>query len=120
MFVKEPLSELHAKLIFFKILKGVQNCHNAGICHLDLKTDNILLDEKFVPKLCDFGFAIRNNGHLREFLGTQQFAAPEIFRKKSFDGYKADIFSLGVVLLNLNLLFILVLNLYIKYIFFIY
>ena len=100
--INEPLKELHAKLIFFKILKGVQNCHNAGICHLDLKTDNILLDEKFVPKLCDFGFAIRNNGHLREFLGTQQFAAPEIFRKKSFDGYKADIFSLGVVLLNLT------------------
>ena len=100
--IKEPLSELHAKLIFFKILKGVQNCHNAGICHLDLKTDNILLDENFVPKLCDFGFAIRNNGQLREYLGTERFAAPEIFLHKSFDGFKADIFSLGVVLLNLT------------------
>ena len=100
--IKEPLSELHAKLIFFKILKGVQNCHNAGICHLDLKTDNILLDENFVPKLCDFGFAIRNNGHLREYLGTESYAAPEIFLHKTFDGFKADIFSLGVVLLNLT------------------
>ena len=100
--INEPLKELHAKLIFFKILKGVQNCHNAGICHLDLKTDNILLGENFEPKLCDFGFAIRNNGHLREFLGTGPFIAPELFLGKSFDGFKADIFSLGVVLLNLT------------------
>ena len=96
------MKELHAKLIFFKILKGVQNCHNAGICHLDLKTDNILFGENFEPKLCDFGFAIRNNGHLREFLGTEPFIAPELFLGKSFDGFKADIFSLGVVLLNLT------------------
>ena len=31
------LSELHSKVIFAKILKGIQACHNAGICHRDLK-----------------------------------------------------------------------------------
>ena len=101
IITRTPFSELHAKFIFYKILKGVQACHNAGICHLDLKTDNILLDDSFIPKICDFGFAIRNNGNLFEFLGTERYAAPEILNKKAYDGFKADIFSLGVILINL-------------------
>ena len=31
------LGERYSKVIFSKILKGVQACHNAGICHRDLK-----------------------------------------------------------------------------------
>ena len=96
------LRERYSKVIFAKILKGVQGCHNAGICHRDLKMQNILLDENFSPKICDFGFATQNNNHLTEFLGTRNYAAPEILRNKPYDGFKADIFSLGVVLLILT------------------
>ena len=45
-----PLSELHAKFIFFKILKGVEAFHNAEICNRDLKLQNILLDDSFTLK----------------------------------------------------------------------
>ena len=96
------LSELHSKVIFAKILKGIQACHNAGICHRDLKMQNILVDDEFNPKICDFGFATRNDHPLTEYLGTRSYAAPEILRGKPYDGYKADIFSLGVVLLTLT------------------
>ena len=96
------LSELHSKVIFAKILKGVQACHNAGICHRDLKMQNILVDDSFNPKICDFGFATKNDHPLSEFLGTRNYAPPEILRNKPYDGYKADIFSLGVVLLTLT------------------
>jgi len=96
------LRERYSKVIFAKILKGVQGCHNAGICHRDLKMQNILVDENFSPKICDFGFATQNNNHLTEFLGTRNYAAPEILRNKPYDGFKADIFSLGVVLLTLT------------------
>ena len=99
---REPLSELHAKFIFLKILKGIEECHKAGICHRDLKTDNILLDDSFIPKLCDFGFAVKNNGQLIDICGTERFAAPEILLKRAYDGFKVDIFSLGVVLFNLT------------------
>ena len=39
---------------------------------------------------------------MTEFLGTQQYAAPEILRNRAYDGFKADIFSLGVVLITLT------------------
>ena len=100
-WLKEGLPEKFSKLIFSKILKGIQACHNAGICHRDLKMQNILLDDQFNPKICDFGFAGFNTGKLTESLGTLNFAAPEILMHKPYDGFKADIFSLGVVLLTL-------------------
>ena len=96
------LSERHSKVIFAKILKGVQACHSKGICHRDLKMQNILVDADFNPKICDFGFATENNDHLTEYLGTQAYASPEILRNRAYDGFKADIFSLGVVLITLT------------------
>ena len=99
--LKEGLGERLGKLFFFKLLKGIQACHEAGICHRDIKMQNIILDQNFFPKICDFGFATQNNGHLTEFLGTKNYAAPEIFNNSPYDGFLADIFSLGVVLINL-------------------
>ena len=95
------LGEKYGKVIFRKILKGVQACHNANICHRDLKMQNILFDEQFNPKICDFGFAAFNKIDLDDFLGTETHAAPEILIHRPYDGFKADIFSLGVVLLTL-------------------
>ena len=97
----EGMPEKYSKVIFSKILKGVQACHNAGICHRDLKMQNMLLDENFNPKICDFGFATINAPNLTEFLGTLNYAAPEILQHRPYDGFKADIFSLGVVLITL-------------------
>ena len=99
---KSGLKERYSKLIFSKILKGIQACHNAGICHRDIKLENILLDKNYSPKICDFGFATHNNFHLEERLGTSYYIAPEIYNHESYDGFKYDIFSLGVVLLNLS------------------
>jgi serine/threonine protein kinase len=103
---EKGLNEKHAKLIFHKILKGIQTVHNAGIAHRDLKMQNILVDDKFNPKICDFGFGGElsgqdGSGKMNEFLGTQNYAAPEIFLHRPYDGVKVDIFSMGVVLLNL-------------------
>ena len=100
---KKGFSERHAKLIFHKILKGVQAFHNAGICHRDIKMENIVLDDKFDPKICDFGFASEikgkdGSGKLDEIVGTTNYCAPEIISNRKYNGVKADIFSLGVVL----------------------
>ena len=95
------LKEKYCKVIFYKILKGIQTLHNAGICHRDLKLQNILLDDNFNPKICDFGFATFCNEYLTEFLGTLNYVAPEIILNKPYNGFKVDIFSLGVILLNL-------------------
>ena len=105
-YPNKGFSERHAKLIFHKILKGVQAFHNEGICHRDIKMQNILLDDKFNPKICDFGYAAEikgkdGSGKLNEFIGTMNYCAPEIFLNRKYKGEKVDIFSLGVVLFYL-------------------
>ena len=101
-----PFKEEYARVIFYKILKGVQNIHNSGICHLDLKLKNILMDINYNPIICDFGLSdyIKDlkSGESIRTPGTLGFKAPELIEKKlPYDGIRADIFSLGVILFNL-------------------
>ena len=100
-FPNQGLCELYSKFIFSQILNGVKSCHKLGICHRDIKLENILVTDKFSPKLCDFGFATHNAPNLSEYIGTLDHCAPEILLNKPYDGFKADIFSLGVVLILL-------------------
>lgn len=51
------LSETQACHFFRQIIAGVEYIHSQGVCHRDIKCENILLDERFVVKLIDFGFA---------------------------------------------------------------
>ena len=101
-----PFKEEYARVIFYKILKGVQNIHNSGYCHLDLKLENILMDIYYNPIICDFGLSSfiedLKPGKKKRSPGTLGFKAPELIEKKlPYDGIRADIFSLGVILFTL-------------------
>ena len=100
----KEMNESNIKTIFYKIVKAVEQCHNKGVCHRDLKLENIMLDKNNQPVLCDFGLSglIETNDELlTEFIGTQSYAAPEILRHEPYSGIKCDIFSLGVILFTL-------------------
>ena len=91
--------EKHCKMIFYEILKAFQIIHNKYICHRDIKAENILLNtDKYEIKICDFGFSSETYDMLDGYFGTKQYMAPEIIMDKRYDGIKADIFSLGVLL----------------------
>ena len=61
--------------------------------------NNIILGENdYIIKYVDFGFAIENQGKLRDFLGTPSYVAPEILLKRFYYGKSGDIFSLGIML----------------------
>ena len=96
------LKEDYTRLIFYKIFKAIKVCHDALICNRDIKLENILFDEKFNPKLCDFSFGELCGEPITGKVGTLQYMAPEIlstsFNKKTYDGLKVDIFNLGVAL----------------------
>ena len=100
----KEMNESNIKSIFYKIVKAVEQCHNKGVCHRDLKLENIMFDANNEPVLCDFrlsGLIETNNGKLTEFVGTKSYAAPEILRQEPYSGIKCDIFSLGVILFTL-------------------
>ena len=110
--VSGNMKELLAKYIFRKIILGFQFLHSYGICHLDIKIENIILDKDFWPVIIDFGFSKKYKNENGEIIpvtidkGTKQYVAPEIQRGEKFNGEKADIFSLGATL------FILVMGYY--------
>ena len=100
-YTKTPLTEPIARSLFKDILQCVKECHSHNIVHLDLKLENIMFNKHYEVKLCDFGFAqeINSNNNLIEtFVGTESYSAPEIIMRQPFNGYKADVFSLGVIL----------------------
>ena len=102
IYAQRGLGEEKSKALFYKIIKGFETMHENGICHRDIKLENILLDKKFNPKIADFGNAVENKPNFNDFFGSKPYFPPEMLEFKPYDGFKADIFSLGVTLMNLT------------------
>ena len=49
----------------------------------------------------DFGACQLNGSPLTQFRGTEQFCAPEILTSETFDGAKAEVFAVGILLLDI-------------------
>ena len=88
------------RLIFAQLLDGLEAIHNSNIVHRDIKLENIMLSgNDYILKYVDFGFATEKSlGYLYNYLGTPNYAAPELHLKKPYLGVYEDIFSLGVTL----------------------
>lgn len=98
------IREEKIKDIFRSVAKAIGYCHSKGVCHRDLKLDNILINHEGVIKLIDFGFAIRKtatNDKITDFCGTPSYMSPEIVQRRPYDGLKSDIWALGILLYKL-------------------
>eukprot|EP01089_Gocevia_fonbrunei_P014261 TRINITY_DN3869_c0_g1_i1.p1 TRINITY_DN3869_c0_g1~~TRINITY_DN3869_c0_g1_i1.p1 ORF type:complete len:438 (-),score=76.92 TRINITY_DN3869_c0_g1_i1:38-1351(-) len=72
--------------------------HSRNIIHRDLKSKNLLVDEGWKVKICDFGLArtAARNNHMT-LCGTDDWMAPEVILGMQYN-QKADVFSYGIVL----------------------
>eukprot|EP01029_Cantina_marsupialis_P013865 TRINITY_DN3077_c0_g2_i1.p1 TRINITY_DN3077_c0_g2~~TRINITY_DN3077_c0_g2_i1.p1 ORF type:complete len:288 (+),score=76.67 TRINITY_DN3077_c0_g2_i1:136-999(+) len=80
------------------LARGIKYCHeqSPSVIHRDIKSHNLIFDEDFILKICDFGSV-----HLLDKrIGTPQYMAPELLLGKLF-GKEVDIYSFGVVLWEL-------------------
>ncbi len=84
------------------ICDGLAHAHEFGVIHRDIKPANILLNEKVVPKIGDFGLA-RPSGSDGPglIMGTPGYTAPEIYEDPEHADQKTDIFAVGVILYEL-------------------
>ena len=101
----EPMARFYCR----QLVEGVEYCHGLGVCHRDLKPENLLLDEQGNLKISDFGLSAlyvgdaEGDGTTRTELlhttcGTPNYVAPEVLADKGYDGKKADVWSIGVIL----------------------
>ncbi|CAR27740.1 hypothetical protein ZYGR_0N02260 [Zygosaccharomyces rouxii] len=97
--LKTNMTEYEAKLIFRQVVSAIRHLHSQGIVHRDIKDENVVVDSKGFVKLIDFGSAAYvKSGPFDVFVGTIDYAAPEVLSGEPFDGKPQDIWAIGVLL----------------------
>ncbi|XP_023144335.2 STE20-like serine/threonine-protein kinase isoform X2 [Amphiprion ocellaris] len=106
--LERPLTEPQIRVVCKQTLEALIYLHENKVIHRDLKAGNILLSLEGDVKLADFGVSAKNTKTLQRrdsFIGTPYWMAPEVVmcetsKDRPYD-YKADIWSLGVTLIEL-------------------
>jgi len=87
--------------IAIDVASAMSFLHSKGIIHRDLKSNNLLVSDNFRVKVCDFGFARDiDSTECMTLCGTDEWMAPEVMLGEKYNE-KADVFSFGMVLVEL-------------------
>jgi len=104
----KPMEESDAKFIFRQVIDGLEFGQQHGICHRDIKLENILINKQLKVAIVDFGlssfsapsdYVLEDQRLLsREFVGSENYTAPEIIKRTPYDPFRVDVWSCAVVL----------------------
>ncbi|XP_040828165.1 serine/threonine-protein kinase 10 [Ochotona curzoniae] len=103
-----PLTEPQIQVVCRQMLEALNFLHSKRIIHRDLKAGNVLMTLEGDIRLADFGVSAKNLKTLQKrdsFIGTPYWMAPEVvlcetMKDTPYD-YKADIWSLGITLIEM-------------------
>lgn len=105
LLLEEKLSNFQTKNIVKKISQGISNLHKKGICHRDLKTENILVD------LVNEDVCVADLGSAKEFTNetkggiayicSRPYRAPELLLGHTDYDLQIDIWSMGCIIFEL-------------------
>jgi len=95
-FRKMP--ETLVRTLFHQLVDTLSYMYEKKFAHMDIKVENLLIDENFTLKLTDFDLSQHTDSHELESKGTAGSRAPEVAHGRCEDFKAADVYSLGVVL----------------------
>ena len=95
------LQPIEAARIVAQVADALDAAHGAGVIHCDVKPANVILDERGVAKLTDFGIARAARGPAEhELIATPRYIAPERIEGKA-PTPASDVYGLGLVAFEL-------------------
>jgi eukaryotic-like serine/threonine-protein kinase len=98
----DRLEPFEAARLLLQVAQGLSTAHDRGVIHRDIKPANLLITERGVVKVADFGIALASQDFNKKLTGTGQFVgtpgylSPEVCLGKPVD-QRSDIFALGIV-----------------------
>uniref|UniRef100_A0A0E0M4V9 non-specific serine/threonine protein kinase n=1 Tax=Oryza punctata TaxID=4537 RepID=A0A0E0M4V9_ORYPU len=106
---KRPLLDLHTRYrIALGVARAIAYLHEEcleWVLHCDIKPENILLEDDFCPKVSDFGLSKltskKEKVTMSRIRGTRGYMAPEWVIHREPITAKADVYSFGMVLLEI-------------------
>lgn len=101
---KQPFSMGEIKSLMLQLLEGVKYLHDNWVLHRDLKTSNILLNDKGELKICDFGLSRQFGSPLKPYtpiVVTLWYRAPELLLGAKEYSTAIDMWSVGCIMAEL-------------------
>jgi serine/threonine-protein kinase len=106
---QKPLSARQAAIVVRKVALALQEAHERGLVHRDLKPGNVMIDRRGEPVVMDFGLArpVERDADMRltqdgQAAGTVAYMPPEQFAgDESLLGPATDVYALGVTMFEL-------------------
>ncbi|KAA8533272.1 hypothetical protein F0562_033195 [Nyssa sinensis] len=102
--MKQPFSQSEVKCLILQLLEGIKYLHDNWVLHRDLKTSNLLLNNRGELKICDFGLARQYGSPLKPYthlVVTLWYRAPELLLGAKQYSTAIDMWSLGCIMSEL-------------------
>ena len=97
---KRSLGLKESFTIFVQLVRVWKDLYNLGVCHNDLKDENVLISDTGEVRLIDFSCATAV-GAKNYFEGTRVYRPPEFITRQEFDVQSADSWAFGILLFDM-------------------